>query len=215
LQFDRIRLPPLASAQTINGAGVGVKSEILRGTLIAKANQLIVTMKTKTIIITIICSLSMSAVGQNTGPNGTGTNYFQGTAVDGTGSVNPGDNNNGNIMTNSVNSNNQHRIIEPGLNNLNGGYVRITNEVGSNAITNEFGSRAITNGFDYGGITNGYGPGGITNGFGIGGTNNGYGTGDFIDGTNYDGYTNRYYNHKNPYATDPQVMGNGGLNSTN
>lgn len=174
-------------------------------------------------ILAIVCSLSLSAAGQNAVSS-------EAAGCPGN-SVEPGGKNYRSV---TPGSGGQHRNIGPGLNNPdlntpnyrnkpNGrdGMGGITNGFGSGVITNRFGSGIITNGFGDGGITNAFGE--PTNGFGSRGVYGGYGSpsptnlgnafGYTNGGTNYFGYTNLYY--RNPYATDPRVMGNGSLNNTN
>ena len=101
--------------------------------------------------------------------------------------------------------------LKPGLNNTN--YLGGTNGPSLGAVTNKFGHGDMTNRFGSRLLTNGFGDGAITNRFKAD-TNpamiNRYiNTND----SNY-GYTNRN-RLKNPYLTDPRVMGNNGLNNTN
>ena len=174
-------------------------------------------MKTNSIIITIICGLSVSAVSQSIRSNGSGTNYTQGSTNNCIPSSNSGGNNYRAKKPDSGGSNNLDRDIASGRHDTNGGYGvgGITNEDGSAVISNGLGLRGVTNGFGHAGITNQSGSSGTTNRFGVGSMNNGRGAGNFIDETNYADYTNRYYRHKNPNAIDPLVMGNSGLNTTN
>jgi hypothetical protein len=150
----------------------------------------------------IVCGLFISTIAQNAGSSGTGGNQSPGAVNTGNDSVISGSN----ALLSLTNSNNRRRFIEPGLNNpdLNNANHHTNTDGSHGIITNGFGSKAITNGFGYGGITNGFGSSDITNGFG--GPTNGFGSG---------GYSNRWNNYRKPYTTDPWVMGNSGLNSTN
>ena len=171
-----------------------------------KLNSTKCFVKAKAIIAIIVCGLFISMVAQNAESNGVGGNQSPGTATATNGSVNPGSNNGGPAPSSLTNHNNRRRIIEPGLNNPNlNNPNHHNNSSGSyGIITNGFGSRAITNGFGYGGTTNGFGSIDKTNRFD--GPTNG-----FV----YGGYTNLPYNNRKPFTTDPRVMGNDNLNSTN
>ena len=181
-------------------------------------------MKTKIVILTIVCGLSISAAAQNAGSDFINRSPSQGTVgTNNSASLDPGDDNS-NTGPGSAKFNSHRRLIEPGLNNPNlnnPNYRNNPNRRDYGGITNGFGSRAITNGFDYGAITNRFGSGVFSNGFGDGGLTNRFGS-----HTNYGSYngfgTNNgynYYSHTNrhhpPYITDPRVMENNGLNNTN
>ncbi|MEI9864907.1 MAG: hypothetical protein WDN00_10210 [Limisphaerales bacterium] len=97
------------------------------------------------------------------------------------------------------------------MNNTN--YLGGTNGPSLGTITNKFGHGALSNRLGSRLLTNGFGDGAIINRFG-GNTNDALNNRYVNTNDSSYGYTNRN-RLKNPYFTDPRVMGNSGLNHTN
>ncbi|MEI9866488.1 MAG: hypothetical protein WDN00_18415 [Limisphaerales bacterium] len=135
----------------------------------------------------------MTAAGQNVTPNGTQSHETHA----GSQGV-------------SMSSSNNPGLKKRNFQNPTNDYGAVTNGYG--AFSNRFGDRAFTNGFGRGEMTNRFGSRMLTNGFGDRAITNGFNltNGFRNDMINENTYSNRH-RLKEPYLTDPRVMGNSGF----